>query len=82
MTTEEETDMTRATTETVTVVEHRFIVPCENPHGGTWDDFSVALAWAKQKAAELEIDTSYADWSHLLVEDEQLVIVVVEKRRG
>ena len=71
--------MTRATTEKTTVVEHRFVVPCEPPYGGTWDDFDVARHWARDKAKELGIDTSFADWSRLVVEDDQLVIVVTER---
>lgn len=37
---------------TRTVVEHRFTVPAEEPWGATWDDFSVAKAWAEKKAEE------------------------------
>ena len=72
--------MTNATQSTRTVIEHRFVVPCLEPWGGTWDDFSVARAWAEDKAAELGIDTSFADWSRLKVEDDQLVIVITEVR--
>lgn len=74
--------MTDATRSTRTVVEHRFVVPCREPLGGTWDDFAVARAWAEQKAEELGIDTSYADWSRLRLEDDELVIVVTETRSG
>jgi hypothetical protein len=72
--------MTNARTETVDITEHRFVVPCPEPWGGTWDDFAVAQVWAQKKAEELGVDTGYADWSRLKVEDDQLVIVLTEKR--
>ncbi|RBP66403.1 hypothetical protein DFO66_103350 [Brevibacterium sanguinis] len=72
--------MTNARSEARTVIEHRFIVPCEEPHGGDWQDFGVAQAWAQTKAEELGLDTSYADWSRIHVEDDQIVIVVTERK--
>lgn len=74
--------MTNARTTTRTVIEHRFEIPCEEPWGGDWKDFGVALTWAKQKAAELDIDTTTDNWSTLHVEDDLLVIVLTEKREG
>lgn len=52
--------MTNASQSTRTVVEHCFAIPCKEPWGGTWDDFSVARAWAEQKAQKLGINTGYA----------------------
>ena len=52
--------MTNASATTRTVVEHRFTVPAEEPWGATWDDFSVAKAWAEKKAEELGIRTDAA----------------------
>lgn len=70
--------MTRASQSSRTVTEHRFIVPCAEPYGGDWADFGTARAWAEKKAEELNIDTSFANWSRFHVEDEQLVIVLTE----
>lgn len=74
--------MSNVQTETRTVIEHRFIVPCEEPHGGVFADLNLALHYARTKAAELDVDTAYDDWCRLHVEDEVLVIVVVETREG
>lgn len=74
--------MTRATSSTRAVIEHRFEVPCPEPWGGDWADFGVALAWAKQKAEELGISTDMADWSRIKVEDEQIVIVLTETKEA
>lgn len=70
--------MTDASRSTRNVVEHRFVVPCAEPWGGTWDDFSVARSWAEQKAEELGVDTGFADWSRIHLEDDELVIVLAE----
>ena len=70
--------MTRATSSTRTVVEHRFEVPCEEPNGGDMKDLGVAMTWARKKAEELDLDTGADDWAKLYVEDESLVIVVRE----
>lgn len=72
--------MTNATATTQTVIEHRFTVPAAEPWGATWDDFSVAKHWAEQKAEELGINTTYADWSRIHVTDDAIVIVLTEKR--
>lgn len=72
--------MTNAVATTRTVVEHRFTVPAEEPWGANWDDFSVAKAWAEQKAQELGISTNSADWSRIHVADEVIVIVLIERR--
>lgn len=72
--------MTNASATTRTVVEHRFTVPAPEPWGATWDDFSVAKAWAENKAGELGISTNSADWSRIHVTNEAIVIVLVEKR--
>lgn len=72
--------MTNATRTTRTVVEHRFEVPCEEPVGGDWHNFDIARTWAEQKAEELGIDTNYADWAKLHVEDDRIVIVLTETR--
>lgn len=74
--------MTSATRSARTVIEHRFEVPCPEPWGGDWKDFGVALSWAEQKAKELGIGTSTDDWSRLHVEDDSLVVVLTETRRG
>lgn len=67
--------MTRATTSTVIVKEHRF----EVPDGGDMKDLGVAVSWAKQKAKELDIDTDYDDWARISVADESFAIVIVER---
>ena len=74
--------MTDAWSETRTVIEHRYVVPCPKPFGGGWSDFDVALHWAREKAAELGYDLSASDWCALHVEEEQLVIVVTEQKVG
>ena len=71
--------MTDAYEETVMVIEHRFVVPCEEPWGGNWKDFGMANHWAKTKADELGIDATTDDWSRLQVEDDRLVIVLTER---
>lgn len=71
--------MTNATHTTRTVTEHRFIVPCDEPFGGDWKDFGVALSWAQQEAEKHGINTRTDDWSRLHVEDDQLVIVLTVK---
>ena len=73
--------MTNAKHTSRTVTEHRFIVPCQEPWGGDWGDFGVALTWAEAKAEELGISTSSADWSRLHVEDDQFVIVLIERSK-
>lgn len=72
--------MTNAHREIRSIVEHRFVVPCAEPWGGTWDDFEVAQHWARQKADELGFTNNTADWSRIHVEDDQLVIVVTEEK--
>lgn len=68
--------MTNATHTVRTVTEHRFRIPCEEPWGGNWRDFGVALAWAENAAREQGINISTDDWSRLHVEDDQLVITL------
>lgn len=70
--------MTTAKHTSRTVTEHRFILPCEEPHGGDYSDFTVALAWARQKASDLGINTSFDNWITFHCEDDQLVLVLVE----
>lgn len=70
--------MSNIQTETRTVTQHRFIVPCEQPWGGTPADLGLAIHVAKEKAKELGINTTYDDWCSLHVEDDQLVLVLEE----
>lgn len=70
--------MSNIQTESRTVTHHRFIVPCEQPWGGTPADLDLALHLAREKAKELGVDTGYDDWCSLHVEDDQLVLVVEE----
>ena len=68
--------MTNAVHTVRIVTEHRFIVPCEEPWGGNWQDFGVALGWATDTAKEHGIHTNTDDWCRLHVEDDQLVLVL------
>ena len=72
--------MSNVETESRTVTEHRFIVPCEEPWGGTPADLHLATHLASEKAKELGLNRGSDDWCSLHVEDEKLVIVVTEKR--
>lgn len=66
--------------ETKTVTQHRFIVPCMEPWGGTPADLHLATHLASEKAKELGVDTGFDDWCRIRVEDEKIVLVVTEKR--
>ena len=68
--------MTNAAHTVRTVTEHRFIVPCEEPWGGNWQDFEVALGWANNTAKEQGINTNTDDWCRFHVEDDRLVLVL------
>lgn len=72
--------MSNVETESRTVIEHRFIVPCEEPWGGAPVDLHLATHLATEKAKELGINTGYDDWCRLHIEDENLVIVVTDNR--
>ena len=72
--------MSNVETESRTVTEHRFIVPCEEPWGGTPADLHLAIHLASEKAKELGVDVGFDDWCSIHIEDENIVLVVKEKR--
>jgi len=73
--------VTRATQETRTVTQHRFVAPCDYGIGGDIGTFLDALHWAKQKAVELGRDVGADDWCRIFPEDDRVVIVVEEVRK-
>ncbi len=70
--------MTQATHSQITIVEHLFTVP----EKGDMKDLGIAISWARSKAEELGIDTSYDDWASFRLGDEDFSIVVKERRSG
>lgn len=66
--------MTNASFSTVTTVEHHFTFPT-HPRGDM-SDLGVAMSWARDKATELGIDTSYDDWAEIHADEESVTIVV------
>lgn len=69
--------MTQASTDTRVTVEHRYTLPY-NPHFATdWHAFEIAKHWAEKKAASLGIDTSCADWSTIVVDEDEAVMAIV-----
>ncbi len=73
-TTPQEPPVTNATSSTVTTVEHRYTLPT-HPRGDM-SDLGVAMTWARDKATELGIDTSYDDWAEIHADEESVTIVV------
>ena len=67
--------MTRATTSTVTVKEHRF----EVPNGGDMKDLGMAYTWAQNKARELGLDISYDDWATISSDEDGFAFVITER---
>lgn len=70
--------MTRATTSTVTVKEHRF----EVPNGGDMKDLGIAFSWAKDRAEELGLDTSYDDWAMISSNEDGFAFVITERLKS
>ena len=68
--------MTNATISTRTTVEHLFEVPT----GSAYSDMDVATHWAKTKAKELGIDTSFDDWCTVESNEERTSLVITETR--
>ena len=67
--------MTRASTSTVTVKEHRF----EVPNGGDMKDLGIAYTWAQNKAKDLNLDTSYDDWASISSDENGFAFVIIER---
>ena len=65
--------MTSLSRETVTTTTHRILVPTR----ATISEMELALAWARTTAEEFDKDTSYDDWAHVVVEDDDIVIEIV-----
>ena len=68
--------MTNASSSTTIRIEHRFTVP----NNADASDLSIALHWAKTKAKELGIDTSFDDWCRIETTEGHMSLVVTETK--